>query len=1056
MTPPDPNIPKKAGVIGWMVNNRVTPNLIMLLLLIGGVLTYTHGVTKEVFPSFDLDTVTVIVPYPGAGPEEIEQGIILVVEEAIRGLDGIAEVKATATEGSGRVVAELIEGADRQLVFQDIQQEINRVTTFPEDAEEPIVSLNVRRRDVLELQVYGDVGESELREAVEMVRDALLQNEAITQITLNGARDREILIEIPQEVLRRHHLTLQQISERLRADSTEIPAGSIDSTAGNVLVRIDQRNDWAREFAEIPILVTEAGGVVRLGDVATVRDGFEDTDVYSNYNGLPSIEIKIFRIGDQTPGGVAAAAYETMREIEASLPPNVSWGVTDDDADLFKERRDLLLKNIGMGLCIVLVVLGLFLELRLAFWVMMGIPISFLGTILLLPYAGVSINMISMFAFLIALGIVVDDAIVVGENVFEYRQRGMSAVDAAIQGARDVRTPVYFAVLTNIVAFIPLAMIPGVLGKIWGVIPVVVCTAFAMSLFESLYILPSHLAHSAGTHRMALLRWIDRKQQAFSRLVRDFIYNVYGPFLDMCIRQRVLTVSVSLAILLVSVGYVASGRLGLILMPRIEANQAVASATLPVGSPLEQVEAVERALLDSAYAVVAESGGDELVTGYTSSINNNTVEVSVLLTAPEVRPISTAELTRRWREATRSMPSLETLKFESDRGGPGGGAAISVDLSHRDIATLDGAAERLGDLLAEFGSVSEVDNGVAAGKQQLDFRLNDYGRRLGLTGAEVGRQLRNAYQGSVALRQQRGRSEVTVRVRLPEAERVSEYDLEEFILRTPDGAEVPLSDVADLARSNAFTVIERTDGRRTASVTADVTPISQSAGIKSALAATVLPELVADFPGLSWTWAGRQADMGESMSALGRGLLLALFVIYFLLAMAFGSYLQPLIVMAAIPFGVIGAIVGHLVMGYSMSAISMMGIIALAGVVVNDSLVLIENANGRRAELKLSAFEAVHLAGVRRFRPIVLTTLTTFGGLAPMIFETSRQARFMIPMAISLGFGILVATAITLVLVPALYALIDDAKRASRRVFGGAGPETDHEVERGSVDTAAR
>ncbi len=1019
-----------------MVHNRVTPNLIMLLLLIGGLLTYTHGVTKEVFPSFDIDSVTVRVPYAGASPEEIEQGIILVIEEAIRGLDGIDEVIATANEGSGQVVAELLEGVDRQVVFQDIQQEINRITTFPDDAEEPIISLNVRRRDVLELQIYGNVGESDLRESVEMVRDALLQNEDITQVDLNGARDREILIEIPQEGLRRYGLTLQQISERLQTESTEVPAGSIDTASGDVLVRIDQRSDWASEFAGIPIVTTESGGIVRLVDIATVREGFEDTDVFSNYNGLPAIEIKIYRIGDQTPASVANAAYDTMAEIEASLPPNVSWGVTDDDADLFKERRDLLLKNIGMGLVIVLVVLGLFLELRLAFWVMMGIPISFLGTILLLPFAGMSINMISMFAFLISLGIVVDDAIVVGENVYEYRQRGLSAVDAAIQGARDVGKPVYFAVITNIVAFIPLAMIPGFLGKIWGVIPVVVCTAFALSLVESLYILPSHLAHSAGEHRLSIFRWIDRKQQAFSLLVRNFIYKIYGPILDLCLRQRVFTLSIAIAILLVSLGYVQSGRLGLILMPRVEADQAVASATLPVGSPLEHMMEVEQALLDSAYGVAEASGGDDLVTGYTSSINDNAVEVSVLLTSSEIRPHSTTEVTRRWREATPSMPLLETLKFESDRGGPGGGAAISIDLSHRDTATLERAAERLGALLEEFGSVSDVDNGVAAGKQQLNFQINDYGRSLGLTGASLGRQLRDAYQGSEAIKQQRGRSEVTVRLRLPDSERVSEYDLEQFVVKSPDGVEVPLTDVATLTRGNAYTEITRTDGRRTTSVSADVTPIDQSTSIKSALTATILPELMNDFPGLTWTWAGRQADLAESMSALGSGLLIALCIIYFLLAMAFSSYMQPLIVMAAIPFGVIGAIIGHVIMGYSMSSISMMGVIALSGVVVNDSLVLIVKANQIRSDQNVTATEAIHMAGVRRFRPIILTTLTTFGGLAPMIFETSRQARFMIPMAISLGFGILVATAITLIVVPALFVVVDDVNRFSRWLRG--------------------
>jgi multidrug efflux pump subunit AcrB len=1023
-----------------MVRNRVTPNILMLAFLVGGLVMSTR-IKQEVFPEFDLDEVVVRVPYPGASPEEVEQGIVLSVEEAIRGLEGVVEVTAVAAEGAGTVTAELVEGVDRQKVYQDIRQEVDRIRTFPEDSEEPEVTLTVRKRGVLELQVSGDVDEWTLRAVAEDVRDRLLQHPGITQIELKGARDYEISVEVSEEALRRHGLTLEDVSAKLRQTAVEIPGGKIETEGGEILLRVTERRDWAREFRRIPIVTAPDGTSVNLGEIASVTEGFEDSDEESVLDGRRTIEIEVFRIGEQTPIGVSDAVHEAMASIEDDLPPGVDWIILNDRSDVYRQRLELLLRNAFTGLLLVLVLLGLFLEVKLAFWVTMGIPTAFLGCMLFLPLMDVSINMISLFAFIIALGIVVDDAIVAGENIFEYRQQGMSLVDAAIRGARDVLTPIAFAILTNIVAFIPLYFVPGMMGKVWRVVPLVVCTAFAISLIEAIWILPAHLAHSSARAHSRLGRAFAAFQGVFNRLFFGFVNNVYGPSLRFALRYRQLTIAGSVAILLLALGYLGSGRLGFILMPKAEADFAAVTATLPYGSPMARAREVRDRLLAAAGAVVREGGGEKLSLGVLAHVRENSVEARIYLTSPDLRPVSTAEVTRRWRERVGALPGLEALKFESDRGGPGGGAALTVELSHRDIPTLDRASEALAERLAEFKVVKDIDDGTAPGKQQLNLRVTPEGESLNLTAREIAAQVRHAFQGSEAIRQQRGRNEVTVRVRRPEAERVNEFDVERMIVLTPGGGQAPLLSVASVDRGRAYTSINRRDGRRTVSVTADVDPIGESSRVKATLDSEILPALAADFPGLTYGYQGRQADMKESLDALIRGLLLSLLAIYVLLAVPFRSYVQPLIVMLAIPFGIVGAALGHLIMGYDLSIISIMGIVALAGVVVNDSLVLIEYTNRRVREAGLSPREAMIEAGLRRFRPVLLTTLTTFGGLAPMIFETSRQARFMIPMALSLGFGILFATFITLMIVPAMYLVFIDAKRfldaAARRLFAG-------------------
>ncbi len=1016
------------GLIAWMTRNRITPNLMMLVFLIGGFLVALR-IKQEVFPEFDLNMVTIQVAYPGSSPEEVEQGIILVIEEAIRGLDGIKEITAMASEGMGMVRAELEEGADDQRIYQDIKQQVDRIVTFPLDAEEPEVSLLIMRREVLRIQLYGDTSEWVLRELAEQVRDRLLQDPQITQIDLRGARRYEVAIEIDQHVLRTYGLTLDEVAQRVQATSIEIPGGNLETQGGDILLRVSERRYWAKEFATIPLITTAEGSVLFLGDIAQIKDTFEETDRYATYNGKRAVGIEVYRVGEQTPIGVSDAVREAMVEIERYLPPGINWVINYDRSEIYRQRLELLLKNAFYGLTLVVILLGLFLEFRLAFWVTMGIPISFLGCFLFLPFFDVTINMISMFAFIVALGIVVDDAIVVGENIYEYRQQGMSFLQAAISGAKDVLLPVTFSILTNIVAFLPLCFIPGVMGKIWRVIPYVVITVFSISWIEALLILPCHLAHSKKrTARVGLLGTL---QHLFSTILEWFINKVYMPFLDVCIRFRLVTVTISIAVLIVILGYVLSGRIGIILMPRVESDVSVVTAMLPYGSPISKAEQVSRQLIAAAEQTAKANGSEKLVEGIFALIDENEVEVMVYLTDPDIRPISTTQLTQAWRENVGQIPGLESLRFEADRGGPGRGAALTIELSHRNIDVLDRASEALAEMLADFPNVKDIDDGYTPGKRQIDYSLTDEGHSLGLTQRTLARQLRNAFYGAEAVRQQRGRNEVRVKVRLPRQQRIRQYDLDELLIRTPQGTDVPLAQIAEVKPGRAYTAINRRNGRRTVTVTANIEPMSQTNQVKATLETEVLPELTRKFPGLAYQWEGRQQDMMESTSSLFSGLFLALFAIYALLAVPFRSYYQPIIVMIAIPFGIVGAILGHILMGYALSLMSMMGIVALCGVVVNDSLILIDYAN-RQWRKGVSAFDAIHQAGGRRFRPILMTTLTTFGGLSPMIFETSRQARFMIPMAISLGFGILFATSITLIIVPCLYLMANDIGKAIR------------------------
>ena len=1033
MTAPNQRSKHVAGPIAWMAGHSVSANLLMLVLLIGG-LVMAYNIKKEVFPDFDLDTVDIKVAYPGASPEEVERGIILAIEEAVQSVEGIKEITATAAEGSATVTAEVLEDEDAQQVGQDIKNEVDRITSLPEEAEEIRVTVTKRRRSVLSLALYGDQSEWVLREMAEIVRDRLLQDEAITQVELEGARAYETSIEIPQAKLRMYHLTLSSVAHIVGQAAVEMPGGAIKTAGGDVLVRVKERRDYAHEFGRIPIITANDGTQVLLEDIADIQDGFEDTDRFATFNGKPAIMLEVYRVGDQTPTSVADAVHHKIDQLRQVLPHGLAIEVRNDRSEFYRQRLDLMLSNGFMGLGLVFIMLAIFLEARLAFWVSLGIPVSFLGSMLILPAVDVSINMISMFAFIVTLGIVVDDAIVVGENIYYHRQDGMSWFSAAVQGARQIAMPVNFSVLTNMVAFMPLFFVPGILGKVFRQIPVVVISVFAVSLIESLFILPAHLAHRHKTADAGLLARLSARQRRFSDAFIRLVRTRYGPFLAAVLRWRYLTIAVAVAVLLLSIGFVKSGRMGFELFPKVESDYAIVTAKLPYGTAVQKTEKIQQMLVQSAQQVVARNGGNRLSEGIYALLDGNTCQVRIYLTPPEVRPISTARLTQLWRDHTGPIAGLETIKFESDAGGPGRGAAVTVELSHRDIDVLERASAELAHALAYYPEVMDIDDGFSPGKQQIDFKMRPEGESLGLQSREVARQVRDAYYGAEALRQQRGRNEVKVMVRLPRAERVTEQSLEEMILRTPQGIEIPLREAVRFSRGRAYTTIDRRAGRRIVTVSADTRPRSRAGQVIEGLKADILPDLQQKYQGLSYSFEGRQADRRESMQALFKGLGIAMLVIFAMLAVPFNSYIQPIIIMVAIPFGIVGAILGHLLMGYSLSVMSMFGVVALSGVVVNDSLVLVDFANRKRLA-RMHAKEAVLEAAIHRFRPIMLTTLTTFGGLAPMIFETSRQARFLIPMAISLGYGILFATMITLVLVPAFYLVVEDLKKVGRSLF---------------------
>lgn len=1037
----------RRGPIAWMARNPVAANLLMFVVLVGGVIGMLR-IKQEVFPEFELDTVIVSVPYPGASPAEVEQGIVLVTEEAVRGVDGVKRVRSVASEGSANVNVELLLGADPDKVLSEVKAAVDRITSFPEESERPNVTLASRRQEVISLILAGDQDLATLHALAERTRARLLAHDDITQVELAGVPPVELSIELSRSKLEKYGLTPEQVALAVGQASIELPGGELETAGGELLVRVADRKITGSEFADIVLKSTAGGAAVRVGDVATIKDDYADTDQASSYNGRPAVRVTAYRVGDETPKEVSDAVREHAEQLQAALPADVDVVVWADDSEALSDRINLLVTNALQGLFLVLLILGLFLEARLAAWVAVGIPISFLGAFLLMPLADISLNMVSLFGFIITLGMVVDDAIIVGEHAFAKMQEGMNPTDAAITGAREMAMPVTFAILTTLAAFAPLLFVPGVMGKIFAIFPVVVASVLLWSLVESFFILPAHIAHMKAEPTSRFMKSLEKVHGWFGGQLERFTERVYQPAVRSAVRWRYVTLASALALLLVGAGLVAGRVVPFSFFPELESDEVTVSARLPYGAPESLALRVQSTLERSAQAAVDEHGGSAAFRGMFTRLGetaerggraaetgSHLITIEMSLVPSGQRDFSSADFAETWRRLTPPVAGATSLVFNASTG-PGAGAAVEVQLSHERTDVLADASEALADELRAFSQLTSVENDYSSGKPQLDFHLRPAARTLGLTANDVARQLRGSFFGAEALRQQRGRDEMKVMIRVSEEERRSEADLENLRIRTPDGGHVPLGYVARFERGRAPTSITREDGRRIVNVSAKLAlGVASNQAILDTLHQEVLPRLEERFPGLRVDLVGQQRSQQETFASLGQNFFFALFVIFALLAVPFRSYAQPFIVMAAIPLGFVGAVLGHLLMGFELSLISLFGIIALAGVIVNDSLVLIDATNRFRAS-GFSAEEAIVHGGVRRLRPILLTSLTTFFGLMPIIFETSIQARFLIPMAISLGFGVLFGSLIALLVVPALYLVLEDL----RGLFGLGDP----------------
>ncbi len=1060
------------GVLAWFARHRVAANLMSVLIVASGAIALGFGIKQEVFPEFSLDLISIRVPYLGAAPQEVEEGVVQRIEEAIQGLDGVEEIVSTASEGVGSVNVKLTLGADGRRVLDDIKSRIDAIETFPEETEEPIVSEVTNRRQVIDIAIYGDADEKTLRVLAERVRDDLTAIDGITVVELANARPYEVSIEIAESDLRRYGLTLDEVARQVRASSLDLPGGSIETGAGEVLLRTKGQAYTRLEFEALPLRTRTDGTELRLGDVATVIDGFEETDQESRFDGKPAILLNVFRVGNEDALGIASKVLDYLERESVQLPAGVSMTHWQNSAQVLQDRRDLLLKNGTTGLVLVFLLLTLFLRPRLAFWTGIGLLIAFMGTIWLMPTLDVSINLISLFAFILVLGIVVDDAIVVAENIYTEQKRTGRGMQGAIDGVRGVSRPVVFAVLTTVAAFTPLLSIEGSTGKVMRVIPLIVIPCLLWSLFESLLILPAHLSHYTKRDRRNPFA---RFQTFFSDGLEKFVRRFYSPVLEVALRWRYATLALGLTTLLLTLGVYQGGFLRFIFFPTVEADFITATVTMPPGSPVDEtrraVLRLERAAEELRREVEAETGRDvfrhmsssigeqpfarsqsQNAGGFTArDVRSNLGELTIELQPAETRDVGGEQLVQRWRERTGRISDAVETGFSASLFTPGDD--IDVQLTGPDLDRLIAASDAIQERLAGYAGVYEIGDSFLEGKREIKLDIRPEAELLGLTLADLGSQVRQAFYGEEAQRIQRGRDDVRVMVRYPERERESLESLEDMRIRTrtPDGeiVEVPFSEVATASVGRGFSTIRRVDRRRAVNVTADVDPAQATPeAIIEDLRANVLPEVLRDFPRVSYTFEGQQAEQRDTLNGLRRGFLIALIAIYGLLAIPLRSYVQPIVIMLAIPFGLVGAMWGHLLMGMDLTILSMFGLVALTGVVVNDSLVMVDFINTHREE-KDGLLAAVRAAGVARFRPILLTSLTTFAGLSPLMLERSMQARFLIPMAVSLGFGVVFSTFITLMLVPAGYMAMVDVQRRLRGLFGMPA-EPDEGVSRAS------
>jgi multidrug efflux pump subunit AcrB len=1057
----------------WSIRNNVTINLIMVFIIVAGMFTVVK-MRREMFPQFSLDLIHVGVVYPGASPEEVEEGICIKIEEEIEGIDGIDRTIATASESFGEVLVELKADADARRVLDEIKAEVDRIDTFPEEAEEPVVTEVLKRDPTISVAVYGDLPEKVLRRYAENIRDDLLEAEpldskgktalqqllnqliksitikqpdSITQIDLIGVRDYEIAVEVSEENLRRFNITFDQVSDAVRAGSIDLAGGTIKTEQGEVLVRTKGQRYFGTEFEEIPLITLNDGTVVRLGQVATVIDGFKDTDLKTRFNGKPAAIVQVNRTSEQDVIEIAKIVKDYVRNQSGSLPEGVQLAIWGDLSAMVQERIDLLLRNGIQGITLVFLALALFLNFRLAFWVSFGIPISFMGAFLALNFLDQTVNMISLFAFIMTLGILVDDAIIVGENIFTHYTRGKKPSAAVIDGLKEVGGPVLMAVTTTMVAFSPLLFISGIMGKFIAVMPMAVIAILGVSLIEALVILPAHLDHAlkrSERKRGRFIRMHERLRSKVETGLNFVIERLYAPAIKYVVKNRYFTFSIGIGVLIISLGIIRGGYVPFVFFDKGESDWIIADISYPLGTPFsvteESIEHIESKAfeLNSVFADFSEANGALVQNSFAlvgliprrdwkpPEFGNHVGEIWIELASSETRVnISTGDILNQWRRSIGEIPGVDSLTFATLEGGPAG-SPIAIQLSGNDFDQLQQAAEEIKKELRTYPGLFDITDNFKPGKQEKKIKIKEGARSLGITMRDVARQVRQAFYGDEALRIQRGRDDIRVLVRYADSDRRSLSGFEEMRIRTADGREIPLEEVASVSHGRAYSVVHRVDRKRTITVVSDLDEdVANANQIVAGLKVGFLPNLVARYPGISYNLEGQEKETQKSLDSIKSGYILAMMGIFLLLAYQFRSYIQPVIIMLAIPFGLIGAILGHLIMGMHFTMISIFGIVALSGIVVNDSLILIDFINRAiRSGVKID--EAVIQSGKARFRPVLLTSVTTIAGLFPLLLERSFQAQFLVPMAVSICFGLLAATVLTLLYVPALYLIVRD------------------------------
>ena len=1059
----------------WSIQNNVTINLVMIFIILAGILTVVK-MRREMFPQFALDMIFVGVDYPGASPEEIEEGICIKIEEQIEGLEGIDRIISTAREGSGEVIVELESGADARKILDEIKTEVDRIDTFPDEAEEPVVLEIIHQDPAISVAIFGETTEKRLRQVAEKIRDDLLdataaghkesgglqgilssilkrlkfkQSETITQIDIVGVRDYEIAVEVSEENLRRYGLSFDDVVSAVRSGSIDLPGGKISTGQGEILIRSKGQLYTGQEFETIPLITLDDGTVVKLGQIARVIDGFEDVDIKTRFRGKPAAIVQISRTSEQDIIEIARIAKSYVEDQKAKMPADLDIAIWGDISEMVEDRIDLMLRNGLQGITLVFIALALFLNFRLAFWVALGIPISFMGAFMVLETLDQTINMLSLFAFIMTLGILVDDAIIIGENIYTHYRQGKSPSAAVIDGLKEVGGPVVMAVLTTVVAFLPLMFISGIMGKFMAVMPMAVIIILIVSLAEALVILPSHLNDAlirSERRRTQVNSLLEKLRGSVERGLETLIQRYYSSAIGYVVRNRYFTFSIGLGVFIISLGIVAGGYVPFVFFPKSESDWIAAEIAYPLGTPFaltgETIEHFEKKSfeINAVFSEFSEKNG-ALVKNTFSIVGaiprrdwkppeygSHVGQVWLELASSEKRTdISTNQILNKWRNLIGEIPGVDRLTFATLEGGPAGNP-IEIQLKGKDFEQLKQAADELKAEIATYPGTFDISDDFRPGKQEKKIRIREGARSLGITMRSLARQVRQAFHGEEALRIQRERDDVKVMVRYADEERHSLSGIEEMRIRTSDGHEIPIEEVAEIIPGRAYSMVNRVDRKRAITVISDIDEsVANASMIVNDLKTSFLPVFRQRYPGLTYDFEGQEKRTRESMDSIKSGYLLAMMGIFLLLASQFRSYIQPVIVMTAIPFGLIGAIFGHLVMGMEFTIVSVFGIVALSGIVVNDSLILIDFIN-RAVRSGVEIDRAVIESGKARFRPVLLTSITTIAGLFPLLLERSFQAQFLIPMAVSICFGLLVATLLTLLYVPALYLIVRDVR----------------------------